>query len=55
MMRIYTNLKKTYMFRRWQPNISEAAPKKQHHHRAAYDIKESLNELRYYKKNLFVS
>lgn len=41
--------------RRWQPNISEAAPKKQHCHRAAYDIKESLNELRYYRKNLFVS
>ncbi|XP_012540252.1 probable oligoribonuclease [Monomorium pharaonis] len=41
--------------RRWQPRICKAAPKKQHVHRAALDIKDSLNELRYYKKNLFVS
>jgi len=41
--------------RRWQPDISKAAPKKQHSHRAVHDIKDSLNELRYYKKNLFVS
>jgi len=40
--------------RRWQPSIDKAAPKKQRYHRAAYDIKESLNELRYYRKNLFV-
>lgn len=43
------------MFRRWQPDISKAAPKKQHSHRAVDDIKDSLNELRYYKKNLFIS
>lgn len=41
--------------RRWQPSISKAAPKKQHCHRAIYDIKDSLNELRYYRKHLFVS
>ncbi|XP_011172675.1 probable oligoribonuclease [Solenopsis invicta] len=41
--------------RRWQPTISKAAPKKQHAHRAEHDIKDSLNELRYYKKYLFVS
>ncbi|XP_024868197.1 probable oligoribonuclease [Temnothorax curvispinosus] len=41
--------------RRWQPNISKAAPRKQHSHRALDDIKDSLNELHYYRKNLFVS
>ncbi|XP_011686139.1 PREDICTED: probable oligoribonuclease [Wasmannia auropunctata] len=41
--------------RRWHPDISKAAPKKQHSHRAVHDIKDSLNELRYYRKNLFVS
>ncbi|KAG5307922.1 ORN oligoribonuclease, partial [Acromyrmex insinuator] len=41
--------------RRWQPTISKAAPKKQHCHRAEHDIKDSLNELRYYRKYLFVS
>ncbi|XP_011881319.1 PREDICTED: probable oligoribonuclease isoform X2 [Vollenhovia emeryi] len=41
--------------RRWQPEISKAAPRKQHSHRAEHDIKDSLNELRYYKKNFFIS
>ncbi|KYN00730.1 putative oligoribonuclease [Cyphomyrmex costatus] len=41
--------------RRWHPNISKGVPKKQHSHRAEHDIKDSLNELRYYRKNLFVS
>ncbi|KAL6261198.1 probable oligoribonuclease [Pogonomyrmex barbatus] len=40
---------------RWQPSISKTAPKKLRYHRASYDIKESLYELRYYRKHLFVS
>ncbi|XP_011258805.1 probable oligoribonuclease isoform X1 [Camponotus floridanus] len=40
--------------RRWQPNIDKAVPKKRYCHRAAIDIKDSLNELYYYKNHLFV-
>lgn len=43
-----------FCFRRWQPNVDKAVPKKQYYHRAAFDIKDSLNELCYYKDHLFV-
>lgn len=40
-------------FRRWQPEIHEAAPKKKLNHRALDDIKESIQELDYYRKYVF--
>jgi oligoribonuclease len=39
--------------RRWYPAIVEEAPKKATSHRALDDIRESLDELRYYRKRLF--
>jgi oligoribonuclease len=41
--------------RRWYPAIFEAAPKKVTSHRALDDIRESLDELRFYRQKLFVS
>ena len=41
--------------RRWYPDVYEHAPKKQGSHRALDDIKESLDELRYYRTNIFTS
>lgn len=41
--------------RRWNSNQSECTPKKFLHHRALPDIKESIEELKYYKKNIFMS
>ncbi|KAJ3120363.1 hypothetical protein HK098_004658 [Nowakowskiella sp. JEL0407] len=41
--------------RRWSPEIAENAPKKAGGHRALDDIKESIEELRYYKKFMFKS
>ncbi|XP_029178701.1 probable oligoribonuclease isoform X1 [Nylanderia fulva] len=40
--------------RRWQPSIDKAVPRKQYCHRAAVDIKDSLNELYYYREHLFI-
>lgn len=42
-----------FCFRRWQPDIDKAAPKKRYSHRAMFDIQDSLSELRYYRENFF--
>uniref|UniRef100_A0A1A9V5I2 Probable oligoribonuclease n=1 Tax=Glossina austeni TaxID=7395 RepID=A0A1A9V5I2_GLOAU len=39
--------------RRWNTRVYNAAPKKKLVHRALDDVKESLEELQYYKNNLF--
>lgn len=39
--------------RRWSPRLARAAPRKKAAHTAMSDIKESLEELRYYKEKLF--
>jgi oligoribonuclease len=39
--------------RRWYPGVVEEAPKKATSHRALDDIRESLDELRFYRKRLF--
>lgn len=41
--------------RRWYPDLAKAAPSKDGNHRALGDIRESLEELRYYRSHLFVS
>lgn len=41
--------------RRWSSNKSECIPKKLLNHRALPDIKESIEELKYYKNNIFMS
>lgn len=38
---------------RWRPEVLEAAPKKASSHRALDDIRESVAELRYYRRTLF--
>jgi oligoribonuclease len=40
--------------RRWYPRVYFAAPAKQGGHRALADIRESIQELRYYRAALFV-
>jgi oligoribonuclease len=40
--------------RRWYPKLSSGAPRKAGSHRALDDIKESVAELRYYRRALFV-
>uniref|UniRef100_A0A1A9Z749 Probable oligoribonuclease n=1 Tax=Glossina pallidipes TaxID=7398 RepID=A0A1A9Z749_GLOPL len=39
--------------KRWNTRVYNAAPKKKLVHRASDDVKESLEELQYYKNNLF--
>ncbi|QDU66374.1 oligoribonuclease [Engelhardtia mirabilis] len=39
--------------RRWHPDVFAAAPAKREAHRALDDIRESLEELRYYRRALF--
>ena len=39
--------------RRWYPEVAAAGPRKVGSHRALGDIHESLDELRYYRENLF--
>ncbi|XP_058810823.1 oligoribonuclease [Phymastichus coffea] len=39
--------------KRWQPEIHKAAPKKKLNHRALDDIKESIQELDYYRNHVF--
>jgi len=39
--------------RRWYPDTLAAAPRKEQTHRALDDIKESINELRYYRRTVF--
>ena len=41
--------------RRWNPDVLTNAPKKARGHRALDDIRESLDELRYYRAQLFRS
>jgi oligoribonuclease len=38
---------------RWYPGLVSGAPKKASSHRALGDIRESVNELRYYREHLF--
>jgi oligoribonuclease len=40
--------------RRWYPRIYFAAPKKTGNHRALGDIRDSIDELEYYRANIFV-
>jgi oligoribonuclease len=40
--------------RRWYPRAYYASPKKDGGHRALADIKESVQELRYYREAVFV-
>ena len=40
--------------RRWNPTIVKGAPEKETTHRALDDIRESIEELRYYREHLFV-
>ena len=39
--------------RRWSPDVVKAAPEKVGSHRALDDIRESIEELRYYRRTLF--
>lgn len=39
--------------RRWNPDVLEKAPEKDGGHRALADIRESINELQYYRKTVF--
>jgi len=41
--------------RRWYPTVFSKAPIKKEGHRAMEDIKESIDELKFYRKNVFVS
>ena len=40
--------------RRWNPKVLEHLPEKKEGHRALDDIRESLEELRFYRDRLFV-
>ncbi len=40
--------------RRWNPSIVKGAPEKDTTHRALDDVRESIEELRYYREHLFV-
>jgi oligoribonuclease len=39
--------------RRWYPEAFRKRPDKQEHHRALFDIRESIAELRYYRETVF--
>jgi oligoribonuclease len=41
------------LVRRWYPDVRSGRPKKQGSHRALDDIRESVNELRYYREHAF--
>jgi oligoribonuclease len=41
--------------RRWNPTIVKGAPDKDTTHRALDDIRESIDELRYYRQHLFIA
>lgn len=38
---------------RWNPDVFKKQPEKQYSHRALSDIKESVEELKFYKENFF--
>jgi oligoribonuclease len=42
------------LVRRWYPDVLAGAPEKAGHHRALDDIRESVDELRYYRSKVFV-
>lgn len=42
------------LVRRWYPDVLTGAPEKAGHHRALDDIRESVDELRYYRSKVFV-
>ncbi|WP_363326310.1 oligoribonuclease [Haloactinopolyspora sp.] len=42
------------LVRRWYPRVYFASPEKTGNHRALGDIKDSINELRYYRETVFV-
>jgi oligoribonuclease len=43
------------LVRRWYPKISQSRPQKVGSHRALDDIRESIEELRYYREHVFVA
>jgi oligoribonuclease len=43
------------LVRRWYPKIAQARPQKVGSHRALDDIRESIEELRYYRERVFVA
>jgi oligoribonuclease len=43
------------LVRRWYPKIAQARPQKVGHHRALDDIRESIEELRYYREHVFIA
>lgn len=43
-----------YYFRRWNKKIERKKQRKTGNHRALGDIKDSIEELSYYKKNIFL-
>ena len=42
------------LVRRWYPKIGQARPQKTGQHRALDDIRDSIEELRYYRERVFV-
>ena len=42
------------LVRRWYPKIGQGRPQKMGQHRALDDIRESIDELRYYRERVFV-
>jgi oligoribonuclease len=42
------------LVKRWYPAVDRARPTKQGTHRALDDVRESINELRYYREQVFV-
>jgi oligoribonuclease len=43
------------LVRRWYPSVRAGRPRKAGSHRALDDIRESVNELRYYREHVFVA
>jgi len=42
------------LVRRWYPKVRSARPQKTGNHRALDDIRDSIDELRYYREHIFV-
>ena len=41
------------LVKRWSPEVAKGAPEKKLNHRALDDIRESIEELRYYRETVF--
>ena len=41
------------LVKRWSPEAAKGAPEKKLNHRALDDIRESIEELRYYRETVF--